>query len=377
MENLKDEVVRCNFDKVEELLNNGVEWDLPDFLTENTLGNLFRQKRFNLLKTLVDNEVVSLDIFEYDKFRRTIFQHIIDAPFSDELQQFLEAILPKVENIDDELSGDTWLGLAIKKNSNSKIIELLMNAGCAPNKINTKEETYLFSTQDIALTQVLLDNGVDINKKNLIGRTAFYAVVASKDAELIQLYLDNGIDVNSPDNKGETVYNVVCFNIMDGVPVFEQLASFDPPQVNLKDSDGESIFMKMSRMVEWESHIQIFGMMIDHGADLFHEALDIYGNPTTASDLVAKKSVQVLEMLSNKGYLDVKAIDARGNTWLHKVCKEELNFEQKKAKELYKKVKFLLKNGAHPKVKNDEDKSPIDYAQEDNLKVKALQIMLK
>ena len=84
--------------------------------------------------------------------------------------------------------------------------------------------------------------------------------------------------------------------------------------------------------------------MLDQGADLFQEDLDGYNNPITASVLIAQKSVKVLEMLAEKGYLDVEAIDARGNTWLHNVCQEEINFDQKKAKELYKKVKFLLKN---------------------------------
>ena len=377
MENLKDEVLRGNFEQVEAMLKNGVAWDLPDFLTERAVGNLFRQQKYSLIITLIDKEIISLDIFELEKFRGTIFQQIIDAPFSEDLATFLEDILPKVENIDEEIDGKSWLGLAIEKNVHNRIIELLVNAGCDVHKINTKEESYLFATKDIGLTQVLLNNGLDINKKDLGGKTAFYAVVASKNLELIQVYLDNGIDVNSQDNKGETVYSIVCFNIMDGEAIYELLSQYDPPQINLKNKDEESIFMKMASRVDWDSHIQILGLMLDQGADLFQEDLDGYNNPITASVLIAQKSVKVLEMLAEKGYLDVEAIDARGNTWLHNVCQEEINFDQKKAKELYKKVKFLLKNGANPLLKNDQDKSPIDYAQEDNLKVKALQIMLK
>lgn len=377
MTELQNALMQNNFEEVQSLLASGVAWDVPDYQVDNAIGNMFRQGKFDLIKQLIDKNIIELDVFEYDKFRNTIFQQIIDLPFSEELYAFVESIIGDIDNIDDELEGKSWLGLAIEKNVNPKLIELMINNGCDINKINTREETYLFATKDLALTEMLINNGLDVNKKNVVGKTAFFKVVASKDKELIQLYMDNGVDVNAQDNRGESVYYIACFNIMDGVDIFEQLASYDPPQVNQKNKDGESLFMKMADRAEWENEIKILGMMLDHGGDLFQEEVDGYGNPTTASNEIAEKSVAVLEMIDEKGYLDVDAIDARGNSWLHQVCKFDINYEEKKAKELYRKVKFLLKKGANPNLKNDEDKSPIDYAQEDNLKAKALQIMLK
>jgi len=377
MSEIQKALMFSKFDEVQSLLASGATWDVPSHQVDNAVGNMFRTGAFDMIKTLIDKNIIELDVFEYDRFPNTIFQRILETTFSDELYSFVESIIGDVDNIDDELQGKSWLGLAIEKKSNPKLIELLINNGCDVNKINTKEETYLFATKDFALSEMLINSGLDINKKNVVGKTAFFNAVASKDKELIQLYMDNGADINAQNNQGETVYHIVCFNIMDAGAIFEQLASYDPPQVNLKNIDGESLFMKMASRAEWEAEIKLLGLMLEHGGDLFHEEVDGYGNPTTASNEMAKKSVAVLEMIAEKGFLDVDAIDTRGNTWLHQVCMFDLNYEEKKAKELYRKVKFLLKQGANPNLKNDEDQSPIDYAQEDNLKAKALQIMLK
>ncbi len=377
MSEIQKALLVSNFDEVSALLAAGAKWDIPDYQLENAVGNMFRSGAFDMVKMLIDKGIIELDVFEYEKFQSTIFQRILETPFSDELYDFVSDIIGDIDNIDDELQGKSWLGLAIEKKADPKLIELLIENGCDVQKINTQEETYLFATRDIALSEMLINHGLDINKKNIVGKTAFFQAVASKDKELIQLYMDNGADINAQDNRGETVYNIVCFNIMDGGDIFDQLASYDPPQVNLKNKDGESIFMKLASRAEWENEIILLGKMLDHGGDLFHEEIDFYGNPTTASNEIAQKTVGVLEMIAEKGYLDVDAIDARGNTWLHQVCMFDINYEEKKAKELYRKVKFLLKQGANPNLKNDEDKSPIDYVQEDNLKAKALQIMLK
>lgn len=226
------------------------------------------------------------------------------------------------------------------------------------------------------MTESLINNGLDINKKNVAGKTVFYDVVASKNMDLIQLYLDNGIDVNSQDNQGETIYDIICFQLIDS-EIFENISNYDPPKFDLKDRDGQSLFLKFASRVSWGKEILILKMMLEQGADLFQEEINGYGNTVTISGILAHKSIDVLEMLSENGFLDTNAIDEKGNSWLHKVCSEDLNFEQSKAKEMYKKVKLLLKAGANPNLKNDQDKSPIDYAQDDNLKAKVLQILMK
>ncbi len=277
MSDLQKALQSSKFDEVQALLDAGAAWDVPSHQTDYAIGNMFRSGAYDMIKILIDKGIIELDVFEYDKFQNTIFQRIIDAPFSDDLLAFVESIIGDIDDIDDELQGKSWLGLAIEKNVNPKLIELLISNGCNVHKINTKEESYLFATKDVTLSERLINQGLDVNKKNIIGKTPFFKVVASKDKDLIQLYLDHGVDVNSLDNRDETVYNIVCFNIMDGGELFELLANYDPPQVNLKNKDGESLFMKMAAQAEWDNEIKLLGLMLDHGGDLFQEEVDSYG----------------------------------------------------------------------------------------------------
>ncbi len=364
-----------DFTTVLQLLKDGESWNINDSNAQQTLHNIIITENFELLNLLIKKEVFSLDIFEYNHFRNSIFEIFTQVPFTDSVKAFLENIIADIENIDDELEGITWLGLAISNNSDKAFIDFLIENGCNINTIDTKERTYLFKAKNVEITEFLINQGIDINKKDLLGETAFYEVVVSKNTELIQFYLDNGIDINSQDNKGETVYDVVCFKTLNP-QIFEQLANYEPPRLDLKDSYGQSLFLRLATRMYCDNQIEILKMMLNHGADLFQEETNIYGDTVTVSDILACKKFNILQMLNDNGFIDVETTDNKGNTWLHKVCMEELNFEQKKAKEMYKKVKLLIKAGANPSLKNDEDKSPIDYAQNDNLKTKVLQLLM-
>ncbi len=364
-----------DFTTVLQLLKDGKPWNISDSNTQQALKDIIKVENFELLNLLIEKEVFSLDIFEYNHFRNSIFEIFTQIPFTDSTKAFLENIIADIENIDDELKGTTWLGLAISNNSDKAFIHFLIENGCDIKAINASEQTYLFKAKNVEITKFLIDQGIDINKKDLAGNTAFYEVVVSKNIELIQFYLDNGIDVNSQNNQGETVYDVLCSRVQDP-QIFEQLVNYEPPRFDLKDINGQSLFLKIATQVYCDNQIEILKIMLNNGADLFQEETNMYGDIVTVSDILAHKKIKVLQMLNDNGFIDIEATDNKGNTWLHKVCMQELNFEHSKAKEMYKKVKLLIKAGANPNLKNDEDKSPIDYAQNDNLKAKALQLLM-
>lgn len=377
MDKIRQALFQNNLETILQLLKDGEPWDLDPFTTNQLLDKALKQEDFELFDWLIEKEIISLDIFEYDNFRNSIFELFTKAQLTEKGQEYLSKIIADVDNIDDEINGKTWLGLAIEQNASPEFFEILLSNGCDINTIDSKEQTYLFYTKDKKMTEFLINQGIDINKKRVDGRTVFYEVVASKDTELIQLYLDNGIEVNSQDQLGDTVYSIVCFRLRNN-EILQQIANYDPPNFDLKNREGQSIFFEfISKLSDWDAEENIVETMLNHGADLFREETDGYGNIKTAADYLAIQPAAAISFLLKINALDVEQIDNYGNSWLHKVCMEDLNFEQKNAQELYKKVKILLKAGANPNLKNDKDKSPIDYAQDDNLKSKALAIMLK
>jgi hypothetical protein len=62
---------------------------------------------------------------------------------------------------------------------------------------------------------------------------------------------------------------------------------------------------------------------------------------------------------------------------LHKICQVNLNYDENRARDLYKKVKYLVGEGIDPQLENVMDKKAVDYAMEDNIKVKTVEWLLK
>ncbi|MCF6349575.1 MAG: hypothetical protein L3J23_00900 [Flavobacteriaceae bacterium] len=376
-----------DLNQVLQLLKDGETWELDAFSTNQALRKIIENEMFEIIDILIENETISLDIFEYHNFTNTIFELFIETPFTEKNREYLLKIIKDIENIDAEISQKTWLGFAIESNANIEFLEILIHNGCNINTIDSIEQTYLFYTKNIELTEFLIHQGLDINKKNLAGQTVLYNGVKKENirrtrnenpednrTKLIQLYLDNGIDVNSQDKKGNTVYEIVCFEIVNS-DIFEQLSNYDPPRLDLKNNKGRSLFFEFISIPVL--NVAMLEQMLKLRPDVYQGEKNPYGVTVTAADILAKKPASIIELLLKYNLLDVEKVDNKGNSWLHKVCMEELNYEQIKATELYKKVKILLKAGADPNLKNDEDKSPIDYAQNDNLKAKALTILLK
>ncbi|MDO7742560.1 MAG: ankyrin repeat domain-containing protein, partial [Pedobacter sp.] len=58
------------------------------------------------------------------------------------------------------------------------------------------------------------------------------------------------------------------------------------------------------------------------------------------------------------------------------VCAFNVNYDQNVAKETYRKVKFLLENGADISLTNTKDQTALMLASDDNLKTKTVQLLL-
>ncbi|MGB0908458.1 MAG: ankyrin repeat domain-containing protein [Maricaulaceae bacterium] len=377
MDSIKDAISKNDLDEAHKLLSGGADWDLDGFMGRQAIDKIIRAEKFDLLADIFDKEIVSLDVFEYDRFDNTVFMEFLKPNPSDALIEFLESQISNVDNIDDDLQGKTWLGLAIEKKADPRVIECLINGGCDINRVDMKEQNYLFGVKDAATAESLINHGLDVNQKNIVGQTVLFGAVSSKNKELIQLLIDNGAEINVQDNKGETPYHIACFNLMD-TEIFAQMAEYEPPRFDMRNKQDQSLMMQhCESSFMGESSTKMLALLIEHGGDLLEETVDGYGKAMTPADKIALKKCDVLQMVIGLDSFDASMIDNRGNNWLHKVCAENLNFDQMKAKEFYRKVKMLLKAGVDAGHKNDEDKSPIDLAQDDNLKSKGLEIMLK
>jgi len=125
-----------------------------------------------------------------------------------------------------------------------------------------------------------------------------------------------------------------------------------------------------------EKEIQLLVQMIEDGGDLYHPS-QYYSKDKTPLDQIAEKPAEILEAVLETGKVEVNRQDDQGNTLLHKVCAFNVNYDANQAKETYRKVKLLLENGADSSITNDEDKTALMLASDDNLKIKTVELLMK
>lgn len=112
------------------------------------------------------------------------------------------------------------------------------------------------------------------------------------------------------------------------------------------------------------------------GANIYQTS-PYYEAPKSGADWIAEKSVELLKTVLDAGAIEINRRDDKGNTLLHKVCGFNVNYDTNAAKETYRKAKLLLEAGADPELTNDKDETPLTLAQQDNLKIKTVELLLK
>ena len=379
---------RADFQTAKQLLDDGGV--LPKTIEKFALGDAIRQivyaRRFEFLDMLIDNKLIELDIYEYDRFDGTIIEQLFTSLKDNEADlEWFRQFLSKLTNKNDEVSNQTLLGYAFEKGADPALVKALIHAGCDTSYKNNAEENFIMQVvrkyipdenKSLAYIDLLIAEGVDVNAPDIVKKTPLMAAVQKGKEYLLDILLKNGAEPNQADNDGETAFFNAVVN-WSTYSIYEKLASYEMPDFDIRDKAGETILTGYLRRMYKESgdNLKILERLIDDGADI-RQTAPHYGVDRSGIDWVAEKSPGVLEMVLSKDIIDINEADNKGNTILHKVCAFNVNYEQDKARETYKKVKLLLAAGADAKLLNDEDKTAADLAGDDNLKAKTVELLL-
>ncbi|MBD1385955.1 ankyrin repeat domain-containing protein [Mucilaginibacter rigui] len=379
---------RSDFQTAKQLLDNGES--LPKTIEKFALSDAIRQivnaRRFEYLDLLIDKGLIELDIYEYDRFDGTIIDQLFTSLKDEGADlEWFKGFLSKLTSKNDEVNNQTLLGYAFEKGANPPIIKALIDAGCDTSYKNNAEENFIMrvvntytpdTEKSLAYVDLLIAEGLDVNAPNIVKKTPLMAAVQNTKKHFLDVLLNNGAEPNHADNEGKTAF----FNAVvdqQSYAVYDKLASYEMPDFDLRDKNGETLLTAYLRMIYNESgdNLKLLERLIDDGADI-RQTAPYYGGDKSVIDWVAEKSSGVLEMVLSKNIIDVNEADNKGNTILHKVCAINVNYEQDKAREIYKKVKLLLAAGADTKLLNDQDKTAADLAGDDNLKAKTVELLL-
>lgn len=362
--------------------------DLADHDKRYIYDQLARAKQYELLLALADNGSINTDLYEYESLDRSVFEsvfrYIANEP---EALDFLDKFIRKFDNINDAVNNNTLLLLAFTLNVPVEAIAVLVDAGCDPRYKNNYEENYLFhitrefnikEDTGVKYLEYLMDQGIDPNDGNIVKETPLHIVVGNRKMKYLDLLLERGADPNQPGKNEESAFYTAIVHSVCDVAMYRKLAQYAPADFNQANKAGETLICGALRMRgrASEGEVELIKALVNDGADIYQTS-PYYNTPKAALDWVAEYPAEMLAGILETGAIDLDRRDDAGNTLLHKVCAFNVNYEQKAAQQLYKKVKLLLENGADASITNDRDQSAMDLAGQDNLKAKTVELLLK
>jgi ankyrin repeat protein len=303
--------------------------------------------------------------------------------------------LPKVKeyikklrdvNIRD-LQGNTLLHIAARR-PRSEVAKLLLARGADVNANNNWGASPLHMVQEPmwsedrnpeeakAFIELLLANGADINARDDKGRTPLWKVTGLIEGtpELVPFLTSKGADINARDRNGETVLDTMVYfkNYRMAKLLKENGGKFANPDrelimaayegnlerlkellaggANLSSSDIER--NSSLHVASMKGHKQTVDFLLGNGANpnilnLCHQ-----------TPLHLTSSVKVAESLINHG-ADMSVKDSsHGDTALHKTTKRG-NIQL---------TALLVKSGCQTDPVNRNGKTPLDYAETDEIK---------
>lgn len=377
------------FDEARECLNNGENFN-DQYLKNNfsqITAKIIEAKEIDFVEKLIKAGFIETDIYELDNFDKSIFNSLFQNIKNDEESlSFFKEIMSKVDNVNDEISDQTLLGYCIEKQAIPEVFKILIeDFGCnAQYKNNAQENLIHKIVNNYALNSekgkeyitILLENGVDINEKNVVGTTPLMYAVKRNKKEYIPTLLENGADPNEKDNQENSSF-YYAVGEQFSIPMYEILAESSSADFNSINKDGRTLLTEFIRMMsDSDNDLNSLQRLLSDGADLNHAA-QYYGNPKSGLDYIAEKKSGILKSVLDNGAIDINEQDNQGNTILHKVCAYNVNYDAEAAKEIYRKVKLLLENGADKDITNDKDENAITLASTDNLKIKTVELLMK
>lgn len=139
------------------------------------------------------------------------------------------------------------------------------------------------------LVKLLIDQGADVDIKDLTGDTALIVVAGNGYIEIVRLLIDKGADVNLQNENGSTALMLASAN---GHREIVKLLIEYGADLNIKDKEGITalIFTAM------QGHLEIVRLLIDGGADV-----NIKVGDWTASKLAASRGhTEIAKLLKSK-----------------------------------------------------------------------------
>ncbi|MFS4417786.1 ankyrin repeat domain-containing protein [Maribacter sp. 2307ULW6-5] len=354
---------------------------LRDYHVTGIYDSLLRERAFDVIEALVESGAIEMDIYEHDSFNKTIFMSLVKNLGTDaESLSFLDSFVPRVQNLNDELEGKSFLGLALEHETPIEVVRAMVHHGCDVNIIDRSEGNLVHAIVKkytrkydlgLAYLELMYEQGVDLEKANVAKETPLHIAVREHRMEYIKWLLENGADPNVQDAKGVSPFYHAVANAID-LEKYKLMREYATPEFDQRTTAGEALLFQTIKMGCGPELLQL---LLEDGADLYATSTD-RGQPVTAMDALVDTGPELLKVVIAASGFEVNHQDDAGNTLLHKICGRFTMNEDKRAKEVYRNVKMLLEAGADPSMTNANEETAMMIASTDNLKAKTVALLV-
>ncbi len=367
--------------------------DLSKVLCSTFIGGT-RSERWNRMTTDETGKIVMASYTlssDFPTTRGAAFENFHDV-INDETENLNTS--PRdafVIKINGNLSAEVFEELhdAAKRDQVNKIRQLLSADTNLLEKRDKYQRTALHSAARFgafSAAEFLLDQGADVNVRDESGNTPLHLASIFRHAEIVDLLIQQKVDVNILNAEGQPPLYLAS---LYGNPETIQLLLANGAKIDAIDDDGNTPLHIAVLYRHPENLVEILKVNPDihainkEGYTPLHLAVRRPDNERTIDHLLqsgadlniadhtGKNALLVSVDSPQKGYIkrlvskgvDINSQDNDGNTSLHylfiKILGNKMYIPY--CKEI---AAVLLEEGADPNIKNNEGKSPMDFAVE-------------
>ena len=338
------------------------------FLSKGVNINSCNSNKINILLALAGSDANDINTFNY------LISKGLDWNYKDDEKNGFFHYAARAGNIEN-------MKLALKENIDY-------------NLYNSRGENAMFfasygrrRSEIILNTLTFLDSlGLKVNIVNNIEETPLHHAVKRGNTEIIKFFLDHGIDVNKIDENGNTAFINSIFGKLENIQMLLPLIN----EINHKNKDGHSALSKSVIYAKKD----VFKFLIKKGANLNIEDENKDDLISLAFKNYSERKEEdykyIIDTLVNMGVI-IKSNYSEGNTLLHYAVEKNNMFLVKKALELnadpnYKNqlgltslhlaamkatnidiTEVLIEAGANKKILTDYGESSYDLASENEI----------
>lgn len=187
------------------------------------------------------------------------------------------------------------------------ISNIFLNRGADLNRQDETGNTPFMKSAEsgrLELVKFLVTRGAKLSIRNDIGETALFFATRSGNLEVVRLLVSKGADINQKDKNGDSLFDLALMN--DYLPIIEYLLS-EGYKVNTLDRKGQTPLMKT---ISFPGNIDTINLLLENDADIALE--DNNGNTALHYAAINNNSEAVTLLLAKGAKWDLR--NKRGQT---------------------------------------------------------------